>query len=268
MSGVRKQIATFLILTFGISGVFYYLIISAGSLGARGWVYPFGLMWCPGIAALITTAMYQKNLRGLGWAWGKTRYQLLSYLLPIVYGAVVYGIVWASGLGGIDHGFTIDPVRFVFIGTLMSCASALGEEIGWRGFLVPRLARLTNFTRTALISGLSWAVWHWPILLLADYHSGTTWWWSLLNNTVILTTWSFAFAWLRLRSNSVWTAMILHGSLNLYIQRLFDPLTTDTGPTEWIIGEFGAGPAIAGVVIAFMFWRLRDRIGPGSPASA
>jgi uncharacterized protein len=48
---------------------------------------------------------------------------------------------------------------------------ALGEEIGWRGLLVPQLARLTTFTKTALLSGGIQAVWHWPFVLFAGFSS-------------------------------------------------------------------------------------------------
>ena len=49
-----------------------------------------------------------------------------------------------------------------------------GEEIGWRGLLVPELAKMTSFTKTALISGIVWAAWHMPAIFLADYNSGGT----------------------------------------------------------------------------------------------
>ena len=71
---------------------------------------------------------------------------------------------------------------------------------------------------------------------------------------------SFAFAWLRLKSGSVWTAALLHASHNLYIQGYFDVVTVESDTTMYLTGEFGAGLAIAAVVVAFVFWRLRDRL--------
>jgi uncharacterized protein len=64
---------------------------------------------------------------------------------------------------------------FVFAATITvvrGCATVLGEEIGWRGFLVPELAKRHGFAVTAIISGLVWAVWHYPIFLLANGYSG------------------------------------------------------------------------------------------------
>src|SRR5512142_3226961 len=93
----RNRIVFFLVLTFALSSIFYVRIISEGKLRM---LPVLGLMWCPGIAALIVRVVTQRNLRGTGWGWGRTRWQLLSYLLPPLLALVVYGITWISGIGG------------------------------------------------------------------------------------------------------------------------------------------------------------------------
>ena len=55
----RAPLATFLCLTFGLSALWYTLIIRAGSLGGHGGVYVFALMWSPGTSALITRLIFQ-----------------------------------------------------------------------------------------------------------------------------------------------------------------------------------------------------------------
>ena len=91
-----------------------------------------------------------------------------------------------------------------------------------------------------------------PLLLAADYNAGTPWWYGLACFTLLVVGISFLFAWLRLASGSVWPAMLLHGSHNLWIQGFFDRLTADTGPTEWWSGEFGAGLALAALPVAWI----------------
>jgi CAAX protease family protein len=54
--------------------------------------------------------------------------------------------------------------------------------------------------------------------------------------------------------------MLLHASHNLWIQSIFDPRTTDTGRTKFVIGEFGVGLAIAAVVTAYLFWCRRNQL--------
>jgi hypothetical protein len=92
-----KKILTFLALTLLFSLVFYRLIIRAGMEHAT--LQVLALMWCPGTAAMITRLVYQRNLRGTGWGWGKTRYQVWSYFLPILYALPAYLVVWFGGLG-------------------------------------------------------------------------------------------------------------------------------------------------------------------------
>ena len=254
-----RKIRTFVAFTLAFSALFYGLIISAGSLGVHGGIYVFGLMWSPGIAALLTRLIHQRNLRGEGWGWGGTRWQLLAYFLPLGYATIAYGFVWLVGLGGIGSFGTSLPL-FIVAGTAQSCLSALGEELGWRGLLVPELAKVTDFTRTALISGAIWAVWHMPLILFADYNSGTPKGYGLLCFVVMVLGISFPFAWLRLRSGSVWTAMLLHASHNLWIQGFFDRVTTDTGRTRWFTTEFGAALALTAMVVGYVFWRLRHRL--------
>jgi len=67
---------------------------------------------------------------------------------------------------------------------------------------------------------------------------------------------SFILAWLTLRSRSLWPAAISHASHNLFIQSIFTPLTRDTGPTKYIIDEFGVGLVVTVGIGALVAWRL------------
>jgi membrane protease YdiL (CAAX protease family) len=257
----RAELSTFLGLTFGLSAVFYWLIISAGSLGVHGGIYVLALMWSPGVSALVTRLIFQHNVRGEGWALGEGRWLALAYVLPIIYATVVYGLVWLTGLGGVDLArFKTPVVTFLVVGSLQSLVSATGEELGWRGFLVPTLAKTRSFEQTAIISGSVWAAWHMPLIIFADYNGGTPTWYSVLCFAVMVIAMGFPFAWLRLRSRSVWPAAILHASHNLFVQAFFDRVTVDTGPTRWLTGEFGAGLAVAFIGVAWIFWRVRGSI--------
>ncbi len=255
-----RKIAVFLSLTLGLSSVFYFLIISNGSLNAAGGLYVMGLMWCPGIAALITQLVFEKSLAGLGWKWGSTYHQLSAYFLPVLYAFIAYSVIWVSGLGRFNHFFPSGPFNFVLVGTLSSAFMAMGEEIGWRGFLIPHLSKITGFTRVSLISGLIWSVWHYPVLLFADYNSGTPWWYGLTCFTLLAIGASFIFAWFRLKSGSLWTAVFLHASHNLYIQSYFDKATDDTGFTAYFSGEFGIVLPVVIAGFAYYFWKKRKSL--------
>ena len=63
---VRNKAIAFVALTFALSFPFYVLIISAGTVNAAGGLYVAGIMWCPGLACLLTRLIFQRNLRGVG----------------------------------------------------------------------------------------------------------------------------------------------------------------------------------------------------------
>lgn len=265
---LRKEIWTFLILTFALSSIFYYILGSAKTLSLGGGRYVLMLMWCPGVSALITRFIYHRNVRGEGWRLGQPKWLLLAYTLPIGYALVAYGTVWLSGYGGVDLTRFHTPIwRFVLLGSVVSMISALGEELGWRGFLVPKLVEGWSFTRTALVSGAIWASWHIPLIIAADYNGGTPTWYSITCFAIMVLGIAVAFAWIRLRSGSIWPAAILHAAHNLYIQGFFDVVTVDRGITKYLGSEFGAALALVAIIVGYIFWRLRYQLPVSTPGA-
>ncbi len=242
-----------------------YLAISSESMMAKGGLYAYGGMWSPGIEAILTQLLYKKNIRGFGWVWGKTKYQLWSYAVPFLYILVIYAIGWVIGFGGFIQGsFTnivVTSLKVIAFGTVMGCISALGEEIGWSGFFVPQLAKATSFTKTSLLRGIVWSVWHYPLNIWGVYSTVTIpVWYKLISFTVLLTGMSFVFSWLRLKSGSLWTEMFMHASHNLFIQNIFPSLTTDKGMTMYYIGEFGVISAVVVLLVALVFFMKRGQL--------
>ncbi len=279
MASSRKQVVTYLLFVLLFSSLFYFLIIRAKHLAAGGGLYVAGIMWCPALAAFATLKLNGRSLAEIGWKWPEKKYALMSWYVPLVYAAIAYGIVWASGLGGFPNkefaaniagrmGPNLSPavgtILYVLVagsvGLVGNLAHALGEEIGWRGFLVPELSKTVGFTGTAIISGVVWSLWHYPILIFADYNAGTATWYALSCFTVMVVAIAVVFAWLRLKSGSVWTAAMLHASHNLYVQAIFTPLTKDTGKTAWYIDEFGAVLPLVAVAFAVYFWTRRGEL--------
>jgi membrane protease YdiL (CAAX protease family) len=270
-----KKIAVFYGLTLFFSNAFNALVIHAGKLEAGNLLYVTGAMWSPGLAALATKRIFGEPIAQLPWKWGGARYAWLAYLIPLAYTLPVYLITWLTPLGAIvgDDFVTKTATEFglagwpkavtlplfvlltATLGLVGKTSRALGEEIGWRGFLVPELNKVVGFTGVGLISGLMWAIYHVPVLLFADYNNGAPAWYSLTCFTIMVVADSFIMAWLTLRSNSLWPAAIFHGSHNLFIQSIFTPLTRDTGLTKYIIDEFGVGLVVTIAIAALVIWR-------------
>ncbi len=252
----RKAIIFFLLLTFALSIVFYVLLRWQGSLQASGGLFTLLLMWCPGVSALIIRRVMKMKEPGIGWRLGSVRYLVLGYILPIVYSLAAYGFIWISGIAPFQNAITPDMIGLVAVGSFTGLLSSLGEELGWRGFLVPNLARLTSFTKTALISGAIWAIWHFPVLLTTDYNRSTPGVYSLVMFTLLVLLVSFVYTWLRLKSNSIWPVVLLHTSHNVFVLHVFDPLTTQTRLAPYFISETGAGLVLAILLIILIFWSM------------
>lgn len=261
----KTKIILFLTLTAAFSALAYWRILTPGSSGGSGSVIL--LMWCPGIAALLTRLITQRNLRGEGWGLGR-RLRMLpaAYFLPLLYAGPVYLLAWLTGTAGFDPagwsiaGMGADPLLGIWLliswGMVLSLCSATGEELGWRGLLVPELAKLTGFRNTALISGAIWATWHMPLIILAGYHGDETpLAYSIVCFAIMAMGLSVFMAWLRLSTNSVWPCALLHASHNLFVQSVFDAATVQRGGTAWLTGEFGAGLAV--MALLFGWWALR-----------
>jgi len=270
----------FLILTCALTAPFWALAIATGdSSGGRG-AYAVGMMWGPGLAALLTCWLAKLPLRSLGWGWGKARWQLLSYLWPLAVCVVTYAIVYALGFGGFPNMDTVAEFRkslhwphagtalvvggwFVLFATTSlpgALSTALGEEIGWRGFLSPQLDARFGFTGGALLTGVIWAVWHFPILFFSDYDSATPLWFSTPCFVVEVLSLAIIMAWVRKRSGSLWTGAVAHASINMFNQGFFVPLTASRGQvTAYAIDESGAVLPIVLLVAAVLVWTQRDK---------
>jgi membrane protease YdiL (CAAX protease family) len=214
--------------------------------------------------------VYREKLSAFDWRLGEKKFLYIGLFIPFFYACAIYGIVWVTGLGGYQPqtimiggqelpGF-IALLVFSLLGLIPACLAALGEEVGWRGLLIPELLKITSFTKATLITGVIWAVWHYPVIIFAEYHSEAPLWFDLSTLTVSVLGLSVFVAWLRLKSGSIWPAVLWHGSHNLFIQTVFLRMTTDTGLTEYFIDDFGLGLVVTSLVLGFLFWKKRKEL--------
>jgi len=239
-------------------------------------------MFTPTIAALFMLLLVtREGYTRAGWAslglhraglrvWG------LALLVPLLVLGGAYGVLWASGVasaalpaglsGGALIQFALKTLFMIGIGVFLG--GALGEELGWRGYLLPKLLFLGP-RRALLLSGLLHGLWHLPMILLTPYyHSiGNL----LITLPLFLATLTLAgvfYGELRLRTGSVWPAAIAHRAFNVFWDR-FAAMTVTTSPllVAYLAGETGLltliGVAIvAGVLLARLEASSRRRLGP------
>lgn len=169
----KKAIGIYLLLTLLLSAVVWALTLNSGPGRVGERMFGYAIMWCPALATYFTCKIMKFEISGLAWHWGKSKYMVWCYLIPLIYSLIAYLIIWFTGWGGfynkefitgtaqalgwskLSDGFFIVAffVATAVTGIVGSMATALGEEIGWRGFLTPHLNNVTNYTNTSFIVG-------------------------------------------------------------------------------------------------------------------
>src|ERR687893_1890623 len=150
-------------------------------------------------------------------------------------------IVWATPLASfvIPEGGLADPaINFLINVVILALAFALWEEIGMRGYLLPKLLPLGR-RRALVLVGLVHAAWHMPLILLTPlYHTAG-------NRLIVLPLFvgtvvaaSFVFGYLRIYAGSVWPASIAHAVHNVAWSTL-GALTATSSPA--VVNEYLAG---------------------------
>src|SRR5215204_4471298 len=244
----RRGLTIYLAVVVVLSALFEGITISTGVMGI--WLLP--LMWTPAAASVVARLVLREGFADVSFRFGGRRtfrMILLALVFPIIIGLVAYGIAWATGLAQFDPkpagsgwlygsfvGDTASPVtifvvmiaKAVTIGTILSAVFAIGEEIGWRGYMLTRLID-AGVPRPVLASSLIWGLWHIPLILGGVYVAGSNPYVTAVLFMVSVTSMGFVFARMRLETGSIWPAIALHGAWNTIIQGAFDPATTGAG---------------------------------------
>ena len=242
-------------------------------------------MFCPLAAALLVNKVYLHQPTGVMWkVQGKRRYWLTAWFSPAVFtvlAAVLYFAVFPSRLdlsgswlvsayggemdaqtlrsqlGVSNASYILQTGLFaVTLAPVINMFFAVGEEAGWRGYMMPRLKEQFGLLNGRLLGGVIWGVWHWPIMLLTGYEYGTNYLGAPVLGLVVWCVVCFALNtlldWLYEKTECIWVPAIAHGAFNAVVG-LFVVLTNpaDTyynvlGPMP--IGLIGMLPMLAAAV--------------------
>jgi len=141
---------------------------------------------------------------------------LIALLFPFGVGIAASALVWATPIASLDalEDRFVDAVLNSLVGVVLSTLTfSLGEELGWRGYLLLHLLSIGR--ARASVVGLVWAAWHLPLILLTPlYHSNGNKLVVLPLFTGTLVAASFFIGYLRPWTGSVWPASIAHSSHN------------------------------------------------------
>ena len=218
----------------------------------------------------------KEGLRDTGLRWGKKRYIAIAYLLMLAISCATYGLTIALGWGQVDTEATtlknlldtlgvaadipapilLGAVGFtaLAIGVVVNSIYAFGEELGWRGYLLPNLLHLGKL-RACVISGAIWGVWHAPLILMGHLYPGYPYL-GVLMITIMCILLGMIFGWLRLTSDSLIPPIIAHAALNAQLLAYFPSfLVTDVNP---VLGG-GTGVIGLGIMAIVTIWLYLTR---------
>lgn len=255
------------------------------------------MMGTPAIAALVVVFAFRvpasSRLRFLGmWplrpAGRLALFLALGLVLPIVVVVVTTLVAGALGLVQLDlvgfsgfaaqvasavpAGTPLPPVALLValqlaaipLGALVNSVLAFGEELGWRGWLQTALRPLGTWP-SLLLTGAVWGLWHAPIILLG-YNFARTDVTGLLFMLGGCLAWGVLLGWLRLRSDSLWPAVLAHGSLNAVAGIVLLLSAAGQAPDLALVGPLGV---VAWVVVAVAVAAivLSRQLRPGAPTA-
>ena len=245
-----RRINFFLLIAFGITWSLAIAIDLTGGLsnlkpGTTAWFLLILAMFSPALAAVLTRWITKE-----GWTntylkvnFKQTRrYWLIAWVgtpLLLLLGAGIYFLLFphyfdstyaaisktlAQAAQRTGKPIPVSPQMFIVIQAIQAILLApilngiatLGEEFGWRAYLLQKFMPLGN-RKATIIVGAIWGVWHWPFIYLGyEYgfgYQGFPWlgmivflWFTFIIGTFLV--------WLTLSTDSIWPAVIAHSSLN------------------------------------------------------
>ncbi len=236
----KKRLAIYLLCSFGLVWgvtIAYFLMGGSYDTPAMECILLFSML-SPAISVLITrkltkegfsvtgkgSMMLGMDFRNKKWIW-----YLLAFLLPILYfdlGILLYYMIFPKAFYPAALNTLNIPGSLLFLIPLSGISSAflvsfgaLGEEIGWRGYLYPKLEELYGTKKAVILGGIIWGVWHFPAIYAGHNfghgYFGEPWSGFLVFTLFTIATGGILFYFTK-KTNSVWSAAFLHAANNVF----------------------------------------------------
>jgi membrane protease YdiL (CAAX protease family) len=240
--------------------------VSVGEVRSLGFILV--AMWMPGFARLVATRTVDR-----GWhspfplrRWGHPAW--LVVILPLASVTTIYlGAYLLAALAGVER-FSPAWSRGRLVANIVvnlpllsaiGIVGALGEEIGWRGYLQPRLDEL-NVPYSLLWTIVAETLFHFPLILLAGYLGAK----NLLATLALFFTLGLGltplWTWATYQWGTIWMAVLFHTFHNAVSQVIIPKALGEGDPL--VLGESGVFPVIAYLSAGLIVFLIIRRRGP------
>jgi membrane protease YdiL (CAAX protease family) len=209
---------------------------------------PIALFLIPGLLhAVMLPAM---ALLGASVQW-------LAWLTPHADG--LYYVSTPPGWGTLTLPGLVERILVnATFGVMIVSFFAFFEEIGWRAWLLPRLAQRVGARRGVVFTSIIWAIWHVPFELSGIQHiDGVSPVRLALSLPLGILATGLILGWLWLRTESIWLVAICHGASNNWGQYAFKYMQDSGRPErEMIALDLGSLALLCAGLI--LLWRMAD----------
>lgn len=274
---IKKRALIFLVLTFAVSWSSVCIAWLSGQrdfADAGIYIFIFGIS--PALAAIACSFAFEKGhrLEALGIKFRLNWWWLWAMLLPLVFVGAGIGINTlfspyrllslegtARHLADLQHQSYSNASLYLAAFFLPRVAGfillAIGEELGWRGYLYS-LWRPLGFWRASFAIGFVWGIWHSPLVYLYGLNYPDHRLLGLLLNPLSSILFAPILTLVRDRGYSVWPAVLLHGMTNGLAALIFftsaDPRFGDTAASISIT----IATALGALLIAIVQWKCSE----------
>ncbi len=223
-------------------------------------------MFTPAIAVVLCRVLSPEGKRfrlaEVGLSCLGLRYWPFALVVPVVAILPGYLLVWGTGIGSVaELPADANPFQMAVSFTLSivfgAAIGALGEEVGWRGYMLPRLIEALGTGKASLLTGFLHGLWHVPLIVLTPYYLADAP--ALIIVPLFLTLLTLTgpvFTYLRLASGSILPIALMHHAWNGYWETLAGITTGENAALiAYLSGESGIASIAMLAVICLWLWR-------------
>lgn len=282
----RNDLVVFLVVAFGLSWLFA-LWPWIGNEKAPSVFVSSAAVWMMLTPTLAVLALWWYRRRSMpelvaetGSRLGSRPRRTVWLIVAAWFGTaafvwLAFGVSVLLGMNEFDFSLGVDWTVLIILealvgSTLATLPLALGEELGWRGWLQPQLTGRFGVAFGLVATGVIWGLWHLP-LTLRGYNYPELGAWAAAAFVVTCVFFGLVLGWLRMRSGSVWPCVVAHAAWNAHAIGVSAFGSLDEKPNQLLSGHGGVvGWVLLALLAAILFLlfpvRGNDHTDPNAPA--
>ncbi|MFA7371700.1 MAG: type II CAAX endopeptidase family protein [Sphaerochaetaceae bacterium] len=270
---IKSQIVLFIVLAFSIAWILFLLIPLLGlTYGEpRSIILLTGAMFAPAIASLLTRVITKEGFKNMllkpNFKGNVQKYVGIYFgpTLLILFSGLFYFLLFPQNynpdLSQYPPGIVaLGITQIALVGPVINIIPTLGEELGWRGYLLPKLRKLFSDRTSLVISGVIWGLWHAPVIIMGHNYGNQYPLYPYLGIIAMVVFCLFLGiieGYFTIKMNSVIPAAMIHSTVNagaaLPLLLVKQGVNQVIGPT--IAGLVGGIPFFVVAIILFVRWR-------------